>query len=153
MAIQTFLSDQMSADSVKAKAPVVGQAFLEIAEATGDAPQDLLTALVSGDAALFSGNLINSGCLDLELTISYVDGQDCDVCTVDTLSTVDVTYYVKKNRQVTLPVGLVSGIQVTTGVLDGAGTFVATPVPVGTVQEIQWDSCFTPSCASTVLVP
>ena len=153
MAIQTFLADQKSDDCVKAIFPVTGQAFLEIAGETGDTPQPLFPALVTADVGLHSGSVVNDGCMDLELTITYLDGQDCDVCTVDALSTVDVTYYVKKNRHVQLPVGLISAVQITTGVLDATGAFTATPVPVGTSQNVEWDSCYTPCCGSVALVP
>lgn len=153
MAIQTFLSQSTSDNCVKAVAPEVTQAFLDIAELTGDVAQDLLAQIAPGAAAAHSGTIVNSGCMDLELTISYVDGADCDTCSTDTLSEVAVTYFVKKNRQVSLPVGLVSRIQVQTGNLDAAGAFTAAAVPANQTQQVEFDSCYQPCCGVSAVVP
>ncbi len=153
MSLQTFLNQEASGDCTKAIAPVVAQAFLDIPEATGDTIQDLVPALATGDVALFSGNVVNSGCMDLRLTISYVDGQDCDVCTSDTLVLLEVPYLVKKNRHSPLPTGLIAQVQVETGNVDAAGVFTPAAVPTGQVQSIEFDSCYQPCCGTIALVP
>ena len=88
---------------------------------------------------------MNEGCCDVLLTLTYIDGQGCDPCAVDTLVTTDVTLTVRANTVVDLPKGFVQGI---TGLaVDGAGAAKV----VTANQDISYNACLEPCCSGSVV--
>ncbi len=142
-----FLPTSGATGGVRAVAPVVHQSTLEIAVGAGAAAQDLLAAIASGQAAAASGQVVNTGCYDVELTIEYVTGADCDSCTVDTLTLEEITVVVPKNSAFPLPEGLVASIAAVT--VDSTGA----PVANTTVQTVKYYGSYAPGCGGAVLVP
>ena len=142
-----FLPSTGSTGGVRAVAPVVHQSTLEIAVGAGAAAQDLLAAIASGSPAAAAGQVINTGCYDVELTIEYVTGADCDSCTVDTLTLEEITVVVPKNSAFPLPEGLVASIAAVT--VDSTGA----PVANTTVQTVKHYGSYAPGCGGAVLVP
>lgn len=57
----------------------------------------------SGDAAYKGGQVVNRGCKDLILTLTFLDGDDCDYCTSDTVVVVQETVIVPANTSLELP--------------------------------------------------
>jgi hypothetical protein len=62
-----------------------------------------VAALAAGDAAYNGGQIVNKGCKDLILTVTFLGGDDCEVCTADTLTTVQETIIVPANSSLELP--------------------------------------------------
>lgn len=112
--IQFFNSGDSSGSSLKAVKPVVYQKYLTIATGTGLTAQDLLPALGAGSCAAYGGQIVNNGCYDLKVLISYLEGGDCDSCTVDTLTVTSVELFIPKNSVFPLPDGFYQQIQVQT---------------------------------------
>ena len=135
-----FLGTEGGSSTQKAVAPIVHQAALVVAVASGAAKQDLLPAIATGECAAFSGQIVNKGCYDILATVTYLDGADCDSCTVDTLDTVDVELTIPANSVFPLPQGFHQQIAVQT--LDSAG------VPFANTTEVKLNfySSYQPSC-------
>lgn len=144
--ISYFPASGSAGTSTRAVAPVVNQEKLTIAVGAGSAYQDL-ALIASGQCAADAGQVSNSGCYEVELLITYLTGADCDACTVDSVSTKDVTVTVPANSAFPLPPGLVSRVQVRT--LDSAGA----PVANTTEQKLSWYSAYAPGCGGCTLVP
>lgn len=143
-----FLPTQGSSDCPKAVAPVVHQEALEIAVGSGSSAADLLPAVTAGDPAASCCQVSNKGCNDVLLTVSYLDGDDCDPCTEpDALSAVDVEITVPKNSVFPLPPGFIVGITATA--LDSTGT----AVDVQKAVDIQLYCGYQPCCNGAVLAP
>ena len=142
-----FLSTSASCNTNRAVAPVVHQANKTIAVAAGSSYSDLLAAVASGSCAADAGQIVNTGCYDLNVKASYLTGQDCDACTVDTLTVVDVTVRVPKNSAFPLPPGFIKQIQVQT--VDSTGTAVSNTTTV----SVSYYGAYAPSCNGCVLVP
>jgi hypothetical protein len=81
--IQFLSTSNSSCNDIRAVAPVVHQKFKTIAAGSGATYQDLLPLLTSGDCVADGGQVVNTGCNDVKLKLSYLDYQDCDECTVD----------------------------------------------------------------------
>lgn len=150
MQLYQYLPTASESCNLKATAPVVGQAKTTVAVGAGATIADLLPALTTGSVPYAAGQVENKGCADVQLTISYLDGADCNTCTVDSLAVVDVTVLVPANALYPLPTGLVTRIQYQTGTVDGSGVFTASNVAIA--QPISWYSFYTP-CCNSVLVP
>lgn len=139
-----FLTNSDASSSQKAVAPVVHQKSLTIAVNGGNTAQDLLPAIAAGSCAAYGGQVVNKGCYDVKATISYLDGADCDSCTVDTLSKVDVDVIIPANSVFSLPYGYHQQIKVVT--LDSAGAAVANTTEV----KLNFYSSYQPSCGGCV---
>ena len=139
-----FLSNTDSSSAPKAVAPVVHQAALTVAVGTGATPQDLLAAIPVGDCAAYGGQIVNKGCYDIKVAVTYLSGADCDSCTVDTLSTVDVALTVPANSVFPLPQGYHQQIQIVT--LDAAGA----PFANTTEVKLNFYSSYQPGCGGCV---
>ena len=139
-----FLSVSNGAQVLKAKAPIVKQKNLTIAVGAGAAFQDLLPAIAAGQCAAYGGQVINSGCYDLKLVVSYLDGADCDECTVDVLSKVDVELIVPKNSVFPIPDGFYQQVKVQS--VDSS----AAPVANTTEVKVSLHSAYQPSCTGCV---
>jgi hypothetical protein len=146
----SYLSTPSCSTGIRATAPIVGQAKASIAVGAGSASADLFPALAAGATPYAGGQLSNPGCADIQLTISYLTGADCDSCTSDTVTAVDVKVVVPAKSVFPLPEGLVKGIKYEAGSRDAAGVFTAANVTVA--QSIEWYSSYQPSC-SQQLVP
>ena len=144
--IQYLSASSASNGGNRAVAPVVYQEKLTVATGSGAAAQDLVS-VASGECFADAGQVMNKGCYEIELTITYADGADCDDCTVDTIDTVDLVVTVPANSAFPLPPGLVSRIQVVT--LDSAGA----PIANSSDQVVSWYSTYAPGCNGCVLVP
>jgi hypothetical protein len=140
-----FLSNPESASAPKAVAPVVHQASLTMAVASGDVEQDLLEAVEAGSCAAYAGQIVNKGCYDIKATISYLNGADCDSCTVDTLSLVDVDLIIPANSVFPLPAGFHQQIKVVS--LDSLGE----PVANTTEIKLNFYSSYQPACGGCAL--
>ena len=81
--IQFLSTSNSSCNDIRAVAPVVHQKFKTIAAGSGATYQDLLPLLASGECAADGGQIVNTGCNDIKLKLSYLDYQDCDECSVD----------------------------------------------------------------------
>lgn len=112
--IQFFNSGSSSNGSLRAVEPVVYQKYLTIATGTGSGLQDLMPALAVGDCAAYGGQIVNNGCYDLKLIAYYLEGDDCDACTPDTLTVASVEFFVPKNSVFPMPDGFYQMVQVQT---------------------------------------
>jgi hypothetical protein len=135
-----FLATEGGSSTQRAAAPVVHQASLTMAVASGAAKQDLLEAIAAGDCAAFAGQIVNKGCYDVLATISYLVGSDCDSCTVDELETVEVEVTIPANSVFPLPQGFHQQIEVQT--LDSAGA----PIANTTEVKLKYYGSYQPSC-------
>lgn len=142
--IQFFNSSSASGSSLKAIKPVVFQEFLTIAVAAGAAYQDLLPVIAAAECAAYGGQIVNSGCYDLKVKVSYLEGGDCDECTVDVLSKVDVEFIVPKNSVFPIPDGFYQQVQVQT--VDSSQAAFANTTEV----KVSLHSAHTPNCSSCV---
>jgi hypothetical protein len=147
----SYLSTASSCSTgIRATAPIVGQAKATIAVGSGSTATDLFTALATGATPYAGGQLSNPGCSDVQLTISYLNSADCDLCTSETITKTDVKVVVPAKSVFPLPEGLVAGIKYETGSRSSTGVFTAANVTVA--QSIEWYSSYQPSC-SQQLVP
>lgn len=142
-----FLGADTSPNGVRAVAPIVHQSVLVAAVGSGAALQDVLPEIAADECAAHAGQVINTGCYDVKLTVSYLTGGDCDTCTVDVLTVEDLEITVPKNSAFPLPVGLVKQIQAQT--LDSAGE----PVANSTEQTVKYYGHYVPGCTGCTLVP
>lgn len=140
--IQFFNSDSQS--GLKAVAPVVHQNNLTIAVAAGSTAQDLLPAIAAGSCASYGGQVVNKGCYDIKLSITYLDGADCDSCTVDTLVTKIVDLIVPSNSVFPIPDGYYQQVQVST--VDSLGAAISNTTEV----KVSLHSAYQPSCGGCV---
>jgi hypothetical protein len=139
-----FLSNSDAASSLKAVAPVVHQAALTIAVGAGATAKDLLPAIAVGECAAYGGQIVNKGCYDIKATVEYLDGADCDSCTVDTLESVLVDVTIPANSVFPLPQGYHQKIEVVT--LDSAGA----PIANTTEVKLNFYASYQPSCGGCV---
>ena len=142
--IQFFNSGDSSGASLKAVKPVVYQKYLTIETGTGLTAQDLLPALGAGSCAAYGGQIVNNGCYDLKVLISYLEGGDCDSCTVDTLTVSAVELFIPKNSVFPLPDGFYQQIQVQT--VDSSKNPIANTTDV----SISLHSSHVPNCNGCV---
>jgi hypothetical protein len=132
----------------KAVAPVITDETLTIAAGAGIAAADVFLG-VAGDPAPYGG-FINKTltCDAVKLVVSYLDGDDCDNCTVDTLTTVDVEITIPAGASgVALPAGYIA--QITAQVVDSAG--VAKNSVLG--GDVQFTSSRAGACGADVVIP
>lgn len=143
----SFLGNSsVTCSTARAVAPVVHQASLTIAVGAGAAYQDLLAAIASGACAADAGQIVNTGCYDLQVKATYLDGADCDNCTVDTIATVDVTVIIPANSAFPMPPGYVTQIQART--VNSSGVAVANT----TEQKARYYGAYAPGCNGCPLV-
>lgn len=142
--IQFFNSGDSNGSSLKAVKPIVYQKYLTIATGTGLTVQDLLPALGEGTCAAYGGQIVNNGCYDLKVLISYLEGGDCDACTVDSLTIGTVELFIPKNSVFPLPDGFYQQIQVQT--VDSSKTPIANTTDV----SISLHSSHVPNCNGCV---
>jgi hypothetical protein len=135
-----FLATENGLTSQRAAAPVVHQASLTVAVASGAVKQDLLPAIAAGECAAFAGQIVNKGCYKVLATISYLDGSDCNSCTQDELEVVEVDVTIPANSVFPLPQGYHQQIEVQT--LDSSGT----PIANTTEVSLEFYSSYQPQC-------
>ncbi|MGL5075615.1 MAG: hypothetical protein ACRDBG_07200 [Waterburya sp.] len=150
MQIVQYFANQSVGCTSKAVLPRVGQAKATVTAGSGSAITPLFTSLTPGQLPYAAGQIDNRGCAELQLTITYLGGSDCDACTQDTLTATPVTLTVPGGTVFPLPDGLVSAISFQTGSTDPTGVF--TPSNATKAQTIRWYSYYTP-CCDQVLVP
>lgn len=143
--IQFFNSTSSGSDK-KASKPVVIQESLTIANGTGGVLQPLVD-VPSGDCAGYGGQIVNKGCYDLQVTAKYLDGGDCDSCTVDTLTTTCVTFYVPANSVFPVPDGFF--VKLLVGTVDSNKALVNNTTAV----DVSLYSAHAPSCNGCVAAP
>jgi hypothetical protein len=104
-----------------AVAPLVVAVSLAVAAGTGATAADLY-APATGTPAAYNGTVMrDNSCEAVKLVVTYLTGEDCDACTVDTLSTVTQTYTIPAGAQgIELDPGYIS--KITAQVVDGTGT-------------------------------
>lgn len=132
-----------------AVAPLIVAVSLAIAAGAGATTADLY-APATGASAAYNGTVMrDNSCEAVKLVVTYLTGEDCDACTVDTLTTVTQEY--------TIPVGA-QGIQldpgyiakITAQVVDSAGVGVNSV----TGMKLDFTSGRAGNCAGQdVLVP
>ena len=132
----------------KAVAPLVTNETLTIAAGAGITAADVFLG-VTGDSAPYGGFVSKTlNCDAVKLVVSYLDGDDCDTCTVDVLTTVDVEITIPAGASgVALPAGYIT--QITAQVVDSAG--VAKNSTLG--GDVQFTSSRAGACGADVLVP
>ncbi len=132
----------------KAVAPVITDETLTIAAGAGITAADVFLG-VAGDPAPYGGFVSKTlSCDAVKLVVSYLDGDDCDACTVDVLTTVDVEITIPAGATgVALPAGYIA--QITAQVVDSAG--VAKNSTLG--GDVQFTSSRAGACGADVLVP
>ena len=143
--IQFFNSSSAAGSALKAVKPVVFQEFLTVAVGAGAAFQDLLPAVAAGECAAYGGQIVNNGCYDLKVKVSYLEGGDCDECTVDVLTKVDVEFVVPKNSVFPIPDGFFQQVQVQTVDSDHA------PIANTTEVKVSLHSAHSPNCTGCTL--
>lgn len=147
MQMISYLPSSNGSTAARAVAPTVHQANKTIAVGAGAAYSDLLAAIASGSCAADAGQVVNAGCYDIEILATYLTGADCDACTVDALTTVDVSVIIPANSAFPLPPGYVSRLQVRT--LDSAGAAIANTTEV----KVRYYGAYAPGCGGCPLVP
>ena len=140
-----FLATEGGSSTQRAVAPEVHQASLTMAVGSGAAKQDLLEAIAAGECASYGGQVVNKGCYDVLATVTYLDSADCDSCTVDELTTVEVELVIPANSVFPLPQGYHQQIEVQT--LDSAGA----PIANTTEVKLKFYSQYQPSCGGCAL--
>lgn len=146
MQLIQFQSSPKQSCSVTASAPIVGQAFLDVAVGAGATPVPLFTALASGSVPFAAGQLANNTCADLQVVLTYLDSADCDACTTEAITTVNRTVLVPKGSTFPLPTGLISEATVATGNIIG-GVFTASNLQ--TAGKIIWYSEYQTGCTDS----
>ena len=132
----------------KAVAPVIPDETLTIAPGAGNTAADVFLG-VADDPAPYGGFIGKTlTCDAVKLVVSYLDGDDCDSCTVDTLTTVDVEITIPANATgVALPAGYIT--QITAQVVTSAG--VAANSTLG--GDVRFTSSRAGACGADVLIP
>lgn len=132
----------------KAVAPIITDETLTIAAGAGITAADVFLG-TAGDSAPYGGFVSKTlSCDAVKLVVSYLDGDDCDSCTVDTLTTVDVEITIPANATgVALPAGYIS--QITAQVVDSAGA--AKNSTLG--GDVQFTSSRAGACGADVVIP
>lgn len=132
----------------KAVAPVITDETLTIAAGAGITAADVFLG-VSGDPAPYGGFVTKTlSCDAVKLVVSYLDGDDCDNCTVDTLTTVDVEVTIPAGATgVQLPAGYIT--QITAQVVDSTGTAINSTLG----GDVRFTSSRAGACGADVLVP
>lgn len=127
-----------------ASAPVVFQYDVTHAETEGATPV-VAADLTVGDPALYGGKIANNGCVPIEITVSYIDGADCDSCSPDTLALVDVVLVIPAGASYSLPDGFWQDL---TYIVDGGAG-----VPIGVTQNVHiYSACAGNPCPECVVV-
>lgn len=143
-----YLPTEGMAGCKKAVAPIVFQFAQTLTAGEGSTP--VVAADVAADApAYYGGYITNKGCHDLEVTMQYLTGDDCDACTTpDALSLVEVVLTVPANSNFPLPNGYWQDMEFVT--LDSSGN----PVDLsGTnVTNVNVYSAYTPECPNCAVV-
>ena len=132
----------------KAVAPIITDETLTIAAGAGITAGNVFLG-VAGDSAPYGGFISKTlTCDAVKLVVSYLDGDDCDSCTVDTLTTVDVEITIPANASgVALPAGYIT--KITAQVVDSAG--VAKNSTIG--GDVQFTSSRAGACGADVVIP
>lgn len=132
----------------KAVAPLVTNETLTIAAGAGITAADVYAG-AAGDPAPYGGFVAKTlSCDAVKLVVSYLDGDDCDDCTVDTLTVVTETITVPANASgVQLPPGYIT--KITAQVVDSAGT--AKNSTLG--GSVQFTSSRAGACGADVVIP
>lgn len=127
-----------------AVAPVILQ--YSAAHAAADAidesavPQ-VIADLAVGEVAYNGGQIVNQGCKDLILTVTFLDGDDCEVCTADTITTVVEQLVVPANSSLELPAAYwqAATYVLSSDIIDGEPA-----------QSVYFYSAWAPSCPTCV---
>lgn len=132
----------------KAVAPIITNETLTIAAAGGATAANLYLG-VAGDPAPYGGFVSKTiSCEAVKIVVSYLTGDDCDSCTVDTLTTVDETITIPAGASgVALPAGYIS--KITAQVVDSAGAGLASAAG----GDVQFTSSRAGACGADVLIP
>ena len=132
----------------KAVAPLITNETLTIAPGTGDAPADVFAG-AAGDPAPYGGFVSKTlSCDAVKLVVSYLDGDDCDACTVDELVLVEEEITIPAGATgVALPAGYIA--KITAEVVDSAG--VAKVSTLG--GDVQFTSSRAGACGADVVIP
>lgn len=132
----------------KAVAPVITDKTLTIAAGAGITAADVFLG-VSGDPAPYGGFVTKTlSCDAVKLVVSYLHRDDCDACTVDTLTTVDVNLTIPAGATgVQLPAGYIS--KITAQVVDNTGTAINSTLG----GDVRFTSSRAGACGPDVLVP
>lgn len=127
-----------------AAAPIVFQYDVTHIETEGTAPV-IAADLAVGDSAYYGGKIANNGCVPITITVSYLDGADCDTCSPDTLALVDIDLIIPANASYTIPDGYWQDL---TYVVDGGAG-----VPIGVTQNVHiFSACPGDPCPECVVV-
>jgi hypothetical protein len=132
----------------KAVAPIITNETLTIAPGAGITAANVFLG-TAGDPAPYGGFVSKTiSCDAVKLVVSYLSGDDCDTCTVDTLVLVEEEITIPAGATgVALPAGYIA--KITAQVVDSAG--VAKNSTLG--GDVQFTSSRAGACGADVLVP
>jgi hypothetical protein len=132
----------------KAVAPLITNETLTIAPGAGITAANVFLG-TAGDPAPYGGFVSKTiSCDAVKLVVSYLSGDDCDTCTVDTLVLVEEEITIPAGATgVALPAGYIA--KITAQVVDSAG--VAKNSTLG--GDVQFTSSRAGACGADVLVP
>lgn len=123
---------------------VIQEAPITFDTATDGTVATVIAGGAAGDAAPYGGTFINKGCEDLIATVTYLEGSDCDSCTVDTLSTADVVWNIAANTASEIPNGFWTSISYV----------LANAAADAKLQTVTFQSSYTADCPEcAVLIP
>lgn len=150
-----YVQSTPQSSAPKAIAPLLWKAedYTKVIPAdSGDTPVDLFVG-VAGSPAPLSGSVYKENpCDNIRLTISFITGDDCNPCTVDTanMSTQD-EYFILSAGTIGMSLpngGYIANIQAV--VVDSAGA----PIKTQTGNTLRFSSSRAASCAGNeVLIP
>jgi len=132
----------------KAMAPLIHNELLVIAAGAGDEAADLFAG-TAGDPAPYGGFVTKTlSCDAVKLVVSYIDGDDCDACTVDTLVLVEEEITIPAGASgVALPAGYIA--KITAVVVDSDGDAKVSVLG----GDVQFTSSRAGACGADVLIP
>lgn len=127
-------------------APILFQDFTVLGEGEGDVAITVVE-VPPGEPAYFGGQILVNGCYNLEVTIDFITGGDCDCCTQDDLAVETATLIVPANSAFPLPSAYWQGLSYR--LIDDAGNPVS--LPAGEFQTINAYSTYTPACPECIV--
>lgn len=107
----------------------------------------VLHEVAVGEPAVYGGAIHVSGCFDAKITVTEIIGDDCDVCTVDTLETRTYERVLPKGSTINIPPGYWQKVEAQ--LVDSAGDPVDLPEAATATLYLKQEAAG--NCATAVL--